>query len=105
MVADGSPAYVVVTDGNICPCRSVVDALSARPNVIANLPMARPDGRLPVNDYLQCRGAEHILAVGGSAGTETTAPPLPAGREIQMRRRAASQALALPPRCRLSRRS
>ena len=94
-VAAVTPADVVVDTRQRFPCRTVVDALSARPNVVASLPMARPDGRLPVNEYLQCRGAEHILAVGDSAGTETAAPAFLARREIKMGRCAAYNALAL----------
>jgi NADH dehydrogenase FAD-containing subunit len=94
-VAAVTPADVVVAADQRFPCHTVVDTLSARPNVVANLPMARPDGRLPVNEYLQCQGAEHILAVGDSAGTETAAPAFRARREIKMGRCAAYNALAL----------
>jgi len=57
--------------------------------------MARPDGRLPVNEYLQVRGAEHILAVGDCAGFETGAPAFEPRREIKMGRRVGYNALAL----------
>jgi NADH dehydrogenase FAD-containing subunit len=94
-VAAVTPADVVLESGQRLPCRTIVDALSARPSVVSKLPMARPDGRLPVNEYLQCRGAEHVLAVGDCAGFETGAPAFEPRREIKMGRRAGYNALAL----------
>jgi NADH dehydrogenase FAD-containing subunit len=93
-VAAVTPEDVVVASGQRFPCRRVVDALSARPNVVAALPFARPDGRLPVNEFLQCQGAEQIFAVGDCAGSGTISPPFEARREIKMGRRAAYNALA-----------
>lgn len=99
-VAAVTPEDVVLATGERFPCRTVVNALSARPNVVAHLPMAHPDGRLPVDEYLRCRGAEHILVVGDCAanprrGFETSAAAFDARREIKMGRLAAYNALAL----------
>jgi NADH dehydrogenase FAD-containing subunit len=94
-VAALTPADVVVADGRRFPCRTVVDALSARPRVVTNLPMAAPDGRLPVNEYLQVRGDEHILAAGDCARFETGASAFEPRREIKMGRRVGYNALAL----------
>jgi hypothetical protein len=94
-----TPADVGLANGQRFPCRTVVDALSSRPNVVARLPLAGADGRLPVDQYLQCRGVEHMLAVGDCAATprlsvDAAAPPFNALREIKMGRLAAYNALA-----------
>lgn len=94
-VAAITPSEVVLESGQRMPCRSVVDALSARPGVVSSLPIARTDGRLPVNEYLQCRGVEHVLAAGDCAGFQTGTSAFEPRREIKMGRRAAYNALAL----------
>lgn len=93
-VAAVTPTDVVLAAGLRVPCGVVVDALSSRPGVVSRLPMARPDGRLPVNEYLQVRGAENILAVGDCAGFEAGAPAFEPRREIKMGRRVGYNALA-----------
>ena len=92
-VAAITPTDVVLQSGQKVPCRAVVDALSVRPTVVANLPMARPDGRLPVDEYLQCQGAKNITAIGDCAGFETGVAFEPR-REIKMGRRAGYNVLA-----------
>jgi len=89
-----TPADVVTASGQRFHCRTVVDALSARPSVVAGLPMARQDGRLPVDQYLQVRGAEHMLAAGDCAAVEAGALAFDPPREIKMGQRAAYNALA-----------
>jgi len=89
-----TPEGVVLPSGQRISCRTVVSAISARPQLIAALPFARSDGRLPVDEFLRGQGAEHILAVGDCAGTGMSPPPFHARREIKMGRRAAYNALA-----------
>jgi NADH dehydrogenase FAD-containing subunit len=90
-----TPEDVVLPSNQRIACRTVVGALLTRSKVIASLPFARPDGRLPVDEFLRVQGTEHILAVGDCAGTGTTEAPFEANREIKMGRLGAYNALAI----------
>ncbi|MEE8554634.1 MAG: FAD-dependent oxidoreductase, partial [bacterium] len=88
-----TPEAVILASGEKIPCRTIVGTLSGRNKLIASLPGALPDGRLPVNEHLQVVGRDDILAVGDGAATEITEPFLPL-RNIRMGRLAAFNALA-----------
>ncbi|TMQ28366.1 MAG: cyclic nucleotide-binding domain-containing protein [Candidatus Rokuibacteriota bacterium] len=94
-VAAVTPDEVVLASGQRIPCRVVVSALANRPSALAALPSARPDGRLPVDEFFRVDGAAHILAVGYCAATGVSAPPVLMRSEIRMARRVAYNALAL----------
>src|SRR5439155_16049219 len=89
-----TPEDVVLSSGQRMPCRPVVAASVSASRIVAALPWAGPDGRLPVDEFLRVRGARNVLATGESAETGARMP-LTARREIKMGRRAAYNALAL----------
>ena len=89
-----TPEDVVLSSGQRMPCRTVVAASVSASRIVAALPWAGPDGRLPVDEFLRVRGARNVLATGESAETGARMP-LTARREIKMGRRAAYNALAL----------
>jgi len=97
-----TPDEVVLPTGQRIPCGSVVATLASVSRVVAALPCAGPDGRLPVDEFLRVRGAQNVLAVGDSAATGERMPFM-ARREIMMGRRAAYNALALHRRYKLLR--
>ncbi len=92
-VAAVTPEGVVLSSGKRIPCLTVVGTLLGRPKVVSSLPGAQPDGRIPVNEFLQMRGVNNILVAGDCAGLSRKFPFL-AVREIRMGRRAAYNALA-----------
>jgi len=83
---------VVLPDKRI-PCLTVVGALVARPRAVLSLPWARPDGRLPVDEFLRVQNAKNIIVAGACAGTYKHLPFL-ATREIKMGRLAAYNVMA-----------
>ncbi|MGH8473423.1 MAG: cyclic nucleotide-binding domain-containing protein, partial [Gammaproteobacteria bacterium] len=88
-----TPEEVVLMSGKRIPCRTVVGALTARPQAVSALPWARPDGRLPVDDFLRVPQEKSLIVAGVCADTHQN-PPFLAKREIKMGRLAAYNAVA-----------
>nr|MDQ2696863.1 cyclic nucleotide-binding domain-containing protein [Pseudomonadota bacterium] len=72
----------------------VVGTLARLPEVVTRLPNARPEGCLPVNEYLQLEGTGTVLVAGDCAGLPVKLPFL-ALRAIRMGRRAAFNAYGI----------
>lgn len=86
-----SPEEVVLMSGKRIPCRTVVGALTARPRVVSAMPFARPDGRLPVDDFLRVQQEKSMFVAGVCADTFQNPA---AKRQIKMGRLAAYNAVA-----------
>jgi len=88
-----TPEYIALSTGGKISTQTVVGTLVNRPKVVSSLPGARPDGRLPVDDFLKLEGMDNVWVAGHCAGLKEMGPFM-ALREIKMGRRAAYNAYA-----------